>query len=136
MTQYMDCIVFLLAKAYQKSQNHLKTKLRPYGLTSVQALLLEALWEEQGLTAGEIGKRLALDNATVSGVLERLADARWIIKKNDPADKRVIRVYLSTKAMKHEASLIQERTIANDEILHGFSDAEKILLKRFLKDLL
>ena len=136
MTQYIDCIVFLLAKAYQKSQNHLKTKLRPYGLTSVQALVLEALWEEQGLTAGEIGKRLALDNATVSGVLDRLAESRWIIKKNDPADKRVLRVYLSPKAVKQEAVLIEERTRANNEILSGFSDAEKILLKRFLKDLL
>lgn len=136
MTQYMDCIVFLLAKAYQKSQNHLKTKLRPYGLTSVQALVLEALWEEQGLTAGEISKRLALDNATISGVLDRLAEARWIIKKNDPADKRILRVYLAPKAAKQEAALIEERTNANNEILNGFSDAEKILLKRFLKDLL
>lgn len=136
MTQYMECIVFLLAKAYQKSQNHLKTKLRPYGLTSVQALVLEALWEEQGLTAGEIGKRLALDNATVSGVLDRLAEARWIIKKNDPSDKRILRVYLSSKAVKQEAALIEERTRANNEILNRFSDAERILLKRFLKDLL
>lgn len=136
MTQYMDCIVFLLAKAYQKSQNHLKGKLRPYGLTSVQALILEALLEEQGLTAGEIGKRLALDNATVSGVLDRLSDASWIIKKNDPLDKRALRVYLSEKARKQESSLIEERKNANNEILNGFSDAEKILFKRFLKDLL
>jgi DNA-binding MarR family transcriptional regulator len=136
MPQYMDCIVFLLAKAYQKSQNHLKGKLRSYGLTSVQALILEALWEEQGLTAGEIGKRLALDNATVSGVLDRLSDAGWIIKKNDPLDKRAVRVYLSPKALTQESSLIQERTNANDEILKRFSDAEKILFKRFLKDLL
>jgi len=136
MTQYTDCIVFLLAKAYQKSQNHLKGKLRPYNLTSVQALVLESLWEEQGLTVGEIGKRLALDNATVSGVLDRLSDAQWIIKKNDPVDKRVLRVFLSSKALKQEDALMEERTIANNEILKGFSDAEKILLKRFLKDLL
>ncbi len=136
MTQYIDCIVFLLAKAYQKSQNRLKARLLPYGLTSVQALVLEALWEKEGLTAGQIGKRLALDNATVSGVLDRLADAEWIIKKTDPEDKRLLRVFLSAKALKMEPSLVKERTMANNEILKGFSDAEQILFKRFLKDLL
>jgi DNA-binding MarR family transcriptional regulator len=136
MTQYMDCIVFLLAKAYQKSQHLLKGKLRPYGLTSVQALILEALWEDQGLTAGEIGKRLSLDNATVSGVLDRLVDAGWIIKRTDPEDKRVLRIFLSSKALKMEAVLAEERTKTNNEILKQFSDTEKVLLKRFLKDLL
>ncbi len=136
MTQYMDCIVFLLAKAYQKSQNHLKGKLRPYKLTSVQALILEALWEEQGLTAGEIGKRLSLDNATVSGVLDRLADSEWITKETDRNDKRVLRIFLSSKALEMESVLAEERTSANNEILKDFSDTEKVLLKRFLKDLL
>jgi DNA-binding MarR family transcriptional regulator len=132
---YADCIVFLLAKAYQKSQNHLKVKLKPYGLTAVQALILEALIEEDGLTAGEIGKRLVLDNATVSGVLDRLADGRWIDKQTDAGDKRVLRVNLASRATSAIKDLIRERDKANDEILEGFSIEERIVLKRLLKDL-
>lgn len=133
---YTDCIVFLLAKAYQKSQHNLKARLRPYGLTSVQALVLEALWEAEGLTAGDIARRLILDNATVSGVLERLTDGDWIVKKTDDKDKRVLRIYLSDKAKAMETRLAEERNRTNDEMLEGFSMEERILLKRLLKDFL
>jgi len=133
---YGDCIVFLLAKASQKSQNLLKNRLKPLGLTSGQALVLEALLEEDGLTAGEIGKRLLLDNATVSGVLDRLADSQWIIKRSDSLDKRVLRIFLAAKAKNMEPQLIRERDAANDEVLSGFSMEERIVLKRLLRDFL
>jgi DNA-binding MarR family transcriptional regulator len=133
---YTDCIVFLLAKASQKSQNYLKTRLKPLGLTSVQALVLEALLEEDGLTAGDIGKRLVLDNATLSGVLDRLADGQWILKRIDAEDKRMLRIFLAPKAKAMESQLAQERDAANDEILEGFSMEERIVLKRLLRDFL
>ena len=71
MKSFEDCIVFLLAKAYQKAHGNLKKRLHPYGLTPIQNLILQALQEEDGLSAGDIGKRLVLDNATLSGVLDR-----------------------------------------------------------------
>jgi DNA-binding MarR family transcriptional regulator len=133
---YADCIVFLLAKAYQKSQNDLKLRLKPYGLTSVQALILEVLMEEDGLTAGDIGRRLVLDNATVSGVLDRLAEGGWIEKQVDSNDKRILRIYLAPKTKTKSAELIRRRDLANTSILSGFSTEEKIILKRLLRDFL
>lgn len=133
---YTDCIVFLLAKAYQKSQNHLKNKLKAFGLTPVQALVLEVLMETDGLTAGDIGKRLILDNATLSGVLERMAEGQWIIKQTDPEDKRVLRIFLSPKADEMRSPLLRERDEANEEILDAFSIEERVVLKRLLKDFL
>lgn len=73
--KYTDCIAFLLAKANQKSQSLLKKQLQPYGLTAVQHLILEVVLENEGLTPGEIGKRLISDNATISGVLDRMEEA-------------------------------------------------------------
>lgn len=133
---YTDCIVFLLAKAYQKSQSHLKSRLKPYGLTSVQALILEALMEEDGLTAGEIGRRLILDNATVSGVLERLAEGGWVVKQADRHDKRILRIFLAPKAKAKTEELARMRDLANASVLKQFSTEEKIILKRLLKDFL
>jgi DNA-binding MarR family transcriptional regulator len=133
---YTNCIVFLLAKAYQKSQSHLKQRLKPYGLTTVQALILEALMEEDGLTAGEIGRRLVLDNATVSGVLDRLAEGDWIVKQVDSRDKRILRIHLSSKSKARADDLTRMRDLTNDSVLEGFSTEEKIILKRLLKDFL
>lgn len=131
---YADCVVFLLAKAYQKSQKDLKQRLRPHGLTSVQALILEALWEEDGLTASVIGKRLTLDNATVSGVLDRLSEGAWIARQIDHEDKRMSRIFLSDKARTMKQPLMDIRNQTNESLMSGFRMEERVVLKRLLKD--
>jgi DNA-binding MarR family transcriptional regulator len=134
METYEDCIVFLLAKAYQKAHGNIKKRLRGYGLTPIQNLILEVLREEDGLSAGDIGSRLVLDNATLSGVLDRLAGRDWIDKRTDLKDKRLLRVHLSDKAKGLQKALGEERQRANEEILHSLSIEEKVLLKRLLRD--
>jgi DNA-binding MarR family transcriptional regulator len=109
MTQYEDCIIFLLAKAYQKAHGNFKQHLLPYGITPVQHLILEALWLEESLTASEIGKRLVLDNATLSGILDRMSEKGWVLKATDDMDKRFIRIYLTDKAKKLKPSILAER---------------------------
>jgi len=131
--EYTDCIAFLLAKANQKSQSFLKKKLQPYGLTAVQHLILEVVLEYEGLTPGEIGKKLISDNATVSGVLDRMEDAEWIIKSTDAHDRRVSRIYLGNKVKKIKNEIFHEREKANEELLKNYSPEEQELLKNFLK---
>jgi DNA-binding MarR family transcriptional regulator len=135
MTHYEDCIIFLLAKAYQKAHGNFKQHLLPYGITPVQHLILEALWVEEGLTASEIGKRLVLDNATLSGILERMSEKGWVLKAIDDMDKRFIRIYLTDKAKKLKPSILAEREKSNKEILGSLNLEEKVLLKRLLKDI-
>ena len=135
MGSFENCIVFLLAKAYQKAHGNLKKRLHPYGLTPIQNLILEALREEDGLSAGDIGRKLLLDNATLSGVLDRLADRGWIEKQTDPNDKRLLRICLTSKAKALQQELGEERDKANEEILHRLSGEETVLLKRLLRDL-
>ncbi len=132
---YEDCIVFLLAKAYQQAHAKLKKRLVAYGLTPVQNAVLDAIRQEEGLSAGEIGKRLVLDSATLSGVLDRLAERQWIIKEVDDVDKRSLKIYLGQKAKELAGEFNEAREEANDEILRDFSLEERVLLKRLLKDL-
>lgn len=134
--KYTECIAFLLAKANQKSQSYLKKKLQPYGLTSVQHLILEVVMEHEGLTTGEIGKLLISDNATVSGVLDRMEESGWIVKETDPEDKRITRIFLGNKVKEMQQELMSERDLANEELLKNFSNEERVLLKRLLKDFL
>lgn len=136
MIPYRDCIVFLLAKGNQKAQKNLKNRLKAYHLTPVQALILGALEEENGLTASEIGKRLGLDNATVSGVLDRLSESLWIIKQSDESDRRIQRIFLPEKTEPEMISnLYEARKMANEETMQNLSQEERILLKRLLRDL-
>lgn len=131
-----DCTVFLLGKAYQKAHGDFKKCLKPFGLTNMQHLVLEGLWVREGVTASELGRLLILDKATLSGVLDRMAEAGWIVKKQDPHDRRVNRLFPSKKADKMKHQLIAVRKKANESLLRGFSSEEQVLLKRLLKDMI
>jgi DNA-binding MarR family transcriptional regulator len=131
-----ECMVFLLGKAYQKAHASLKKQLKKYGLTNMQHLVLEGLWYDEGMTAAELCKLLIMDKATASGILERMEDTGWIIKKQDPDDGRVQQLYTSKKANDLKEKLINERKKANKSILKKFPLEEQLLLKRLLRDLI
>lgn len=136
MPQYEDCIVFLLAKAYQRAHAAFKQKLSPFGITPVQHLILAVLGEQEFLSPAEISARVAMDGATLSGVLERMAEAGLIKKEENPQDRRSIRVSLSHRARRMREELAGQRKSINEELTAKFTPEEKILLKRMLKNLL
>ena len=135
MKSYDDCILFLLAKAYQKAHGDFKKRLHSYGLTPIQHLVLEALWAEDGLSAGDIGKRLVFDGATLSGVLDRLSTGGWVLKQSATEDKRMLRISLTQKSKDLKPKLSAVRNKTNEDLLARFSLEEKVLLKRFLRDI-
>ena len=135
MKPYDDCILFLLAKAYQKANGDFKKRLHSYGLTPIQHLVLEALWDENGLSVGDIGKRLVFDGATLSGILDRLAAGGWVLKQSDPEDKRMLRISLTPKSKDLKPKLSAVRNKTNEDLLARFSLEEKVLLKRLLRDI-
>jgi DNA-binding MarR family transcriptional regulator len=135
MVHYEDCIVFLLAKAYQRAHSAFKMKLAPFGITPVQHLILAVLGEEEFLSPAEISDRVAMDGATLSGVLDRMAEAGLIKKEGNPEDRRSIRVSLSLKAKRLREELAEQRKSINEDLTAKFSLEEKLLLKRMLKDL-
>jgi MarR family transcriptional regulator, organic hydroperoxide resistance regulator len=135
MIVFRDNIVFMIAKAHQQAQGYLKTQLKPFGLTPVQCLVLESLWDEEGLPVGEIGRRLVLDTATLAGVLDRMVTAGWVRREIDSADARVARIYLSEKANAITLELAKTIEQCNNELMNKFSAEEKMLFKRFLRDI-
>ncbi len=134
MFDYQNCIIFLLAKAYQRAHGHFKRRVAGHGLTPIQGLVLGALMHEDALSAGEIGKRLTLDSATLSGVLDRLEAGGWILRESDPEDKRITRIYMSEKAKDETEDLDRIREESNEAILRDLSLEEQVLLRRLLRD--
>lgn len=134
-TNIPDCTIFLLAKAYQKAHGRFKAMLRPYDLTNLQHLVLEGLWYREGVTAADLGKLLVLDKATLSGILDRMIDAGWIRKERDPDDKRLFHLFTTEKANTSRQELIDLRIKANEELLDAFSEEERRIFKRLLREL-
>ena len=71
--------------------------LKPLGLTYTQYILFLVLWEKDGLTVGEICKRLMLDSGTLSPVLKKLRQQGYIEKRQSTADERSFIITLTEK---------------------------------------
>ena len=69
--------------------------LKPLGLTYTQYIALLVLWERDGLTVGEIGEKLMLDNGTLSPLLKKLEQAGFVQRQRSRADERVVVVTLT-----------------------------------------
>ena len=130
-----DCISFLLGKAYQQVNQAAKQRLAPYGVTPVQFALLNLLWADDGLSGAELGMRLQLDSATITGVIDRLAHLGLVERRPDPYDRRVNRVHLTTRGTSLQAPLSQAIEQLNAQFFGSFSPADARQLQAMLAQL-
>ena len=71
----------------------------PYGLSSIQAILLLDVYHNQEHTrVTDICKRLNKSTNTVSPLINRLIDKGFLTKKQDESDNRIFYVYLTDKS--------------------------------------
>jgi len=90
------------------------------------------LWNSDGIRAADLGKELHIDKATLSGIIDRMAESGWLMKKRDDQDRRIFRLFPSDKSVDLKENLLNERKAANDEMLAEFTLEEKVLLRRLL----
>ncbi len=95
MDRIESCISFLVGKAAQQITRRAREALAPHGVTPVQYAVLKILWQREGQSGAELGSRLALDSATVTGVLDRLEGAGLLERRSDDDDRRVNRLHLT-----------------------------------------
>jgi DNA-binding MarR family transcriptional regulator len=72
-----------------------KPLLQALGLTYPQYLAMMVLWEEDGLTVGEISSRLLTDPGSLTPLLKRLEVEGLLSRTRSRADERVVVVELT-----------------------------------------
>ena len=70
---------------------------KPMGLTYTQYIVMLVLWEEDGVTVGELCRRLYLDNGTITPLLKKLEGQGYLERKRSKEDERVVTVSLTEK---------------------------------------
>jgi len=130
-----DCIFFQFAKANQIASRFLSQKVSQLNITSVQAMVLGFLDDEDRITSSELGKRTELDSATLTGILDRLEVAGFIERKGNPDDRRSIRIHLTKQGRLMSQEATRVITEANSEFLEVLTDAQKRDLHGIIKKL-
>ena len=69
--------------------------LKPLGLTYTQYIVFLVLWEEGSSTVGELGKKLFLDEGTLTPLLKKMADKGYVKRTRLKEDERVTQISLT-----------------------------------------
>lgn len=128
-----ESIFFRLAKANQMSGRFWKKQLAPYKLTAAQGLVLTFLYVRDGLTPAELGKRVRLDSATMTGVLTRLEKAGLAERRQDREDRRSVRVHLTVDGRRTGRGVAAALDTAHTTFMSPFSPDEAGQLAALLK---
>jgi len=104
---------------YQKTSRHLAALLRPLELTVAQFDALANLYNEDGVTQQELARRLLVTKGNMTGLVGRLVEHGWVLKRVDPDDGRAVRLALTAagrrltkKALMIQRGLIEDMMLA------------------------
>lgn len=97
MARLDEHLCFLLDVATRRITKFYNRRLRRFGLTYNHLFILTCLWEKEGVNVKDLSKQLLLDSSSLTGHLDRMERAGLVIRKDDPNDRRAIRVFLTEK---------------------------------------
>jgi DNA-binding MarR family transcriptional regulator len=91
-----------------------KPLLDGLGITYPQYLVLNALWENDGLSIGAIAARLDLEPSTITPLVKRLEAASLVSRTRSTEDERSVRVNLTDrgKALSEQTRCLGEALFA------------------------
>ena len=76
--------------------------LQPFQLTYPQYLVLLALWEEDGVTVKQLGRKLGIGTGTLTPMLNRMEAQQWLRKERSKQDERRVHLHLERKAFEQQ----------------------------------
>ena len=103
-------------------------------ITPEQWVVMYYLWQEDGLSIGEIANRSKKDFANITRIVDRLKKLEYVTKIKSRKDGRSFNVFILPKAdeIKNDIQTCWEKT--SDMALEGISESEqKYLLEIFDK---
>jgi DNA-binding MarR family transcriptional regulator len=102
----------LYAAAHRMTKSY-RPVLERMGLTYPQYLVLLVLWETDGVTVSEIGRRLRLDSGTLTPVLKRLESAGFVLRSRRQSDEREVEIALTP----HGTALRSQAVAARESVM-------------------
>ena len=88
---------FLVNVVGRLMKRALYLELSEAGVTPTQWTVLMCLWDKDGLSFTELGKRLSFDHPTITGVVDRMEREKLVKRKRHHLDRRVVNVLLTQK---------------------------------------
>lgn len=134
LPQTEDRLIYLVSMAQNRLQSRLRSALAAEGVrvTPAQSGILFLLKQKDGLTMTELGKALAIDNATITGLVDRLERDGFLRRNKSASDRRALNISITPDGVDevNRAKVVVKRV--NESIKTGFSAGEIEAFKKML----
>ena len=127
-----ESIGYMVRNAHRVYDRVLGEHLAKHDVLSGQYSLLRVLWHEDNLSQIEVAKRMKIERASLTIMLNTVERAGLISRKVDVNDRRKQLISLTPKGRALERVLIPLGTKVNGIALAGLSDRETATLRTLL----
>ena len=128
-----DCIFYQISKTSQFARKFLTEKIKDTDVTVGQGVVLNFLFEENGITINDLAAKTIIDNATMTGLIDRLEQAGLIERKKDPRDRRAYLIHLTDKGRDAGKQIQKNMVTQNKEFLSILTKSEEKQFRHLLK---
>lgn len=99
-------------------------RLRPYGMTRSQFATLSRLERQDGLAQHELADALEVQPIAMVRLVDQLSAQGLVERRNDPADRRINRLYITEAGRKRVERLEDFKDGLGRELFEGLSPEE------------
>lgn len=131
----MTCPYYMFSRLTLGITSALKKRLFKADLAQVKPAYLWALmslWVTDGLKVTEIARAAGLETSTMTGLLDRMERDGLVTRTADPADRRILRIYLTEEGKRMRGPVIAETCRVLDELFEGVPEEHLELVKTTL----
>jgi DNA-binding MarR family transcriptional regulator len=111
------------------------TAFARHGVHEGQQYVLRCLWREDGLSPGEIARRLGLTTPTVTRAATRMEAAGLLRREPHPGDRRLVRLRLTDRGRELEKDIDEQTRQLTERALATLGAGERAALVRALRQI-
>jgi MarR family transcriptional regulator, organic hydroperoxide resistance regulator len=128
----MTDLLVLFTQAAKLLREAADETMNRHGVRVGQHIVLTVLWEQDGLPPGEIARRLGVATPTIVNTATRMEEAGLVVRRPDPADARLVRLYLTARGRAVREPVREARAALEREATATLTAAERDHLRSAL----
>jgi DNA-binding MarR family transcriptional regulator len=125
-------IGFLISDVARMMRSTFDRRVRRIGLTRPQWQVLSLLHRRPGSSQTELAEMLEVEPAVAGRMIDRLERRRWVVRRADPADRRVKRLFLTAEARGVQAEMGRIAEAMLDDAMAPLGEGEREALTEML----
>lgn len=126
----------LLGAVTRRHRGRIDAAVAQLGLNPSQAFMLLGMAQQDGRTHTEIAEHLQLSPPAATKIIKHMEQQGYVVRRPDPADERVSRVYLLDRGRALTALIFRAFLVLDEQMFTGLTEAELAQLREVLEKML